>query len=210
MNLKIISKKPQKCIGHWEKRVSLVIPVTVWHYNTLPSQNASVVKFAPTAQGCSVSVIALSHSLPEGRRQEALSIHVQSGFHLHLKICWCYRCFSTVFAPLHLLEYMLYFMLCYRPTLYTELSCRQPDQPVMQIIIPLEYKAAFEIRVFKSISMINKTCKGFVATCKKISGSLMFPVDFWAEVLRGRFDSRNHGVYSCWLHTEKQAYLVIH
>lgn len=90
------------------------------------------------------------------------------------------------------------------------MSCRQYDQPVMQIIIPLEYKAAFERRVFKNISRINEFYKGFAATYKKISGSLVFPIDFWAEVLRGRFGSRDHGVYSCWIHTEKQAYLVIH
>lgn len=48
----------------------------------------------------------------------------------------------------------------------------------MQILIPLEYKAAFERRDTKNILVINLFCKGFAVTCKKISGSLMFLVDF--------------------------------
>lgn len=66
--------------------------------------------------------------------------------------------------------------------MYTELSFRQYNRSVMQILIPLEYKAAFERRVMKNILVINLFCKGFAAACKKTSGSLTFLIDFWAEI----------------------------
>lgn len=76
--------------------------------------------------------------------------------------------------------------ICYRLPLHTELSCRQYNRSVIQILIPLECKAAFERRDTKNILVINLFCKGFAAACKKISGSLMFLIDFWAEIWRAK------------------------
>jgi len=50
------------------------------------------------------------------------------------------------------------------------------------VLIPLEYKAAFERRDTKNILVKNLFCKRFAATCKKISGSLTLLIDFWAEI----------------------------